>query len=231
MVISFFWAIFLSPFFWLWHWKMTSTFLILPTKLWFTWLCFQLGKQPSVSTSSDPFESLKKRGLETRHILTGFCNVLMFLSIFGRWNVSIFIFSSCHMLGQPDWAERNSDQGVVNGLWQLSCFLLCDQLVWLSCAGCHGPLSCKTATGSSSPSVLFNAYDVMQFLLVETIWLMTRKMHTPVQCNPIMICLFKIVKPLTICICAATSFNISSTHQMCHKDRRSGQGTPAIFKL
>lgn len=192
-----------------------------------------------MSTSSQLFESLKKincgqlfRGLETRHVLTGFHNVLMFLSIFGGRNASIFIFSSCHMLGQPDWADWDSDQGVVNCLWQLSCFLLCDQLVWLSFAGCHGPLSCKTATGSSSPSALFKIYDVMQFHLVETIWLMTRKIHTPVQCNPIMLCLLKILKPLTICIlCVATSFNICSTHQMCQTDRRSGQGTPVVFKL
>lgn len=41
-----------------WHRKATSPFLIPPTKLWLAQLFFQPGKQPSVSTTPDVFESI-----------------------------------------------------------------------------------------------------------------------------------------------------------------------------
>ena len=50
-------------------------------------------------------------------IFTGFHNGLMCVFIFGKRNASRFIFSSCRMLGQPDWADWDSDQGVVNTNW------------------------------------------------------------------------------------------------------------------
>lgn len=58
MLVGVFEAVFLPPFFCLWHREMMSTFLIPPTNLLLAQWFFQPGQQPSMCTTPDLFKLL-----------------------------------------------------------------------------------------------------------------------------------------------------------------------------
>lgn len=137
---------------------MTSKFLNPHIKLPLAWLCFQLRKQPPLR----PIWTAEKNS-DNFTMWLGFHNVLTFVSSFGRWNASIFIFS----FSPHAWSTRLGSLGFRSRWWWWtvigSCHVFC---CVTNC--CHSPLLCKPVTDSSSPSAPFkysNAHTNTDWML------------------------------------------------------------------